>query len=70
MFRLWRDGGFAVGALLAGILADVVSIDAAIWAVAALTAASGIVVLVRMYETHPRPGRPTAPPAAAVFTEV
>ena len=52
VYRLWRDGGFAVGALLAGILADAVSITAAIWAVAALTAASGIVVWVRMYETH------------------
>jgi hypothetical protein len=52
---LWRDGGFAVGALLAGVLADVVSIDAAIWTVAALTAASGVIVLLRMYETHPRP---------------
>ena len=59
VYRLWRDGGFAVGALLAGILADLVSIDAAIWAVAALTAASGIIVLVRMYETHPRPGGDT-----------
>jgi len=52
IYRLWRDGGFAVGALLAGVLADAVSIEAAIWAVAALTAASGIVVVVRMYETH------------------
>ena len=53
IYRLWRDGGFAVGALLAGVLADVVSIDAAIWAVAVLTAASGLVVAIRMYETHP-----------------
>jgi len=61
IYRLWRDGGFAIGALLAGILADVVSIDAAIWTVAALTAASGLVVLVRMYETHPRSDRATKP---------
>ena len=53
VYRLWRDGGFAVGALLAGVLADSFSITAAIWAVAGLTALSGIVVLVRMYETHP-----------------
>ena len=59
VYRLWRDSGFAVGALLAGILADAVSVHAAIWAVAALTAASGLVVLVRMYETHPSA---TAPP--------
>ena len=57
VYRLWRDGGFAAGALLAGVLADAYSIEAAIWAVAFLTAASGVVVAVRMYETHPR--RPT-----------
>ena len=53
IYRLWRDAGFAVGALLAGTLADVVSIEAAIYAVAALTALSGVVVIVRMYETRP-----------------
>ena len=56
IYRLWRDSGFAVGALLAGILADLASIEAAIYAVAALTALSGIVVIVRMHETH-RPTR-------------
>jgi MFS family permease len=65
VYRLWRDGGFAVGALLAGILADAVSITAAIWAVAGLTALSGIVVLVRMYETHRRPSSPAATRAPA-----
>jgi MFS family permease len=54
IYRLWRDAGFAVGAILAGLLADLVSIEAAIYAVAALTAISGIVVITRMYETHPR----------------
>jgi MFS family permease len=54
VYRLWRDGGFAVGAILAGILADAFDIETAIWAVAALTAASGVVVVVRMYETHRR----------------
>ncbi len=54
VYRLWRDGGFAIGALLAGILADLISIPAAIYAVAALTALSGLVVATRMYETHPR----------------
>jgi len=61
IYRLWRDGGFAVGALLAGALADAFDIGAAIWAIAALTAASGIVVLVRMYETHPRHHRTLVP---------
>jgi MFS family permease len=61
IYRLWRDGGFAVGALLAGTLADAFDISFAIWAIAALTAASGIVVLVRMYETHPRHDRVPVP---------
>ncbi len=61
VYRLWRDGGFAVGALLAGVIADWFSITAAIWAVAALTALSGVVVVVRMYETHP-PGLSEARP--------
>ncbi|GGH90885.1 MFS transporter [Arthrobacter liuii] len=48
VYRLWRDGGFAVGALLSGVLADLYGIPAAIAAVAVLTAASGAVVAVRM----------------------
>ena len=59
VYRLWRDAGFAIGALLAGIIADLFSVDAAIWSVAALTAASGLAVAVRMYETHP-PSRTSA----------
>jgi MFS family permease len=53
IYRLWRDGGFAVGAILAGIIADTLGIATAIWSVAALTALSGLVVAIRMYETHP-----------------
>ena len=53
-YRLWRDGGFAVGALFAGVLADAFGIRAAIWAVAAVTALSGLIVAIRMYETHRR----------------
>ena len=55
VYRLWRDGGFAIGALLAGIVADALGVRAAVWTVAALTAMSGLVVAVRMYETHHRP---------------
>jgi MFS family permease len=51
IYRLWRDGGFAVGALLSGILADAFGLPAAIAVVAALTAASGVVVAVRMRGT-------------------
>ena len=70
VYRLWRDGGFAIGALVAGILADLISIPAAIYAVAGLTAASGIVVAVRMYETHPPVGRHPMPTAVGPRSEV
>jgi MFS family permease len=57
VYRLWRDLGFAVGAILTGVLADAFGVREAIWAIAGLTAGSGLVVAVRMYETHPRQGR-------------
>jgi MFS family permease len=53
VYRLWRDTGFAVGALLTGLVADLAGLNAAVWVIAALTAASGLVVAVRMYETYP-----------------
>jgi MFS family permease len=52
VYRLWRDGGFAVGALVTGVIADAYGLVAAIWTMAALTGLSGLVVAVRMYETH------------------
>jgi MFS family permease len=51
VYRLWRDAGYALGALLAGVLADALGISWAIAVIAALTFASGVVVLCRMYET-------------------
>src|SRR5213593_4468059 len=51
VYRLWRDLGYAIGALLAGITADAIGIQAAIGLIAALTFASGLVVAVRMRET-------------------
>jgi MFS family permease len=56
VYRLWRDGGFAVGALLAGVVADTLGVRTAVWTVALLTALSGLVVAARMYETRHRPG--------------
>ena len=52
VYRLWRDLGYAIGALLAGITADLVGLRGAMWLVAALTFASGLVAAVRMSETH------------------
>ena len=51
VYRLWRDLGFAAGAIVAGLVADRFGIPAAVWVVAALTAFSGAVVLLRMRET-------------------
>jgi MFS family permease len=51
VYRLWRDGGFAIGALLAGVVADLLGLAASIWLVAGITALSGLVVALRMYET-------------------
>src|SRR6185436_19838750 len=64
VYRLWRDLGYAIGALLAGITADALGIDAAIWLVAAVTFASGLVVAVRMRETMQSPSAPQ--PAAGL----
>lgn len=48
IYRLWRDEGFAAGAVIAGLVADAFGIPTAVTVVAALTAASGGVVAVRM----------------------
>jgi MFS family permease len=53
VYRLWRDLGYALGALLAGIIADAFGLQAAVWAIAILTFASGIVAAARMTETAP-----------------
>jgi len=63
VYRFWRDLGFAIGALLSGAVADLFGLTAAIWVVGAITALSGLVVAVRMYET-----RQQAIPEAALST--
>jgi MFS family permease len=60
VYRLWRDLGYAIGALLAGITADALGTEAAIWLVAGVTFASGIVVALRMRETKRRSSAPHA----------
>jgi len=51
IYRLWRDSGYAVGAILTGFIADAAGFPAAIITVAVLTAMSGILVALRMRET-------------------
>ncbi|MBI3002197.1 MAG: MFS transporter [candidate division NC10 bacterium] len=65
VYRLWRDLGYAVGALLAGVIADLVGMGAAIHVIAALTLLSGLLVAVRMYETLPARRPPAGPPSVA-----
>lgn len=48
IFRLWRDLGYAIGALLTGIIADFFGINVSIIFIAALTFASAIIIYYRM----------------------
>jgi MFS family permease len=57
VYRLWRDSGYAAGAIVGGLTADLWGLRAAIWAAAAITVASGLAVAARMYETHPTSAR-------------
>jgi MFS family permease len=71
VYRLWRDGGYAAGALLAGVIADQLGIAAAIAVIGGLTLLSGLVVAGVMNETLPARQRASnikkatmAPPAS------
>jgi MFS family permease len=54
VYRFWRDIGYAAGAVVGGVAADLWGLRAAVWVAAAITMLSGLLVAVRMYETHPR----------------
>jgi len=55
VYRLWRDAGYAVGAIVAGLLADAFTVPFAITAIAVVTFASGVVVAGVMHETLLQP---------------
>ena len=57
VYRLWRDGGYAVGALVGGVTADLWGLTGAVWVAAAISLLSAAEVGLRMYETHRVPGR-------------
>jgi MFS family permease len=50
VYRFWRDFGFVLGALIAGLVADASSPQAAMLIVAALTGASGFVVAATSWQ--------------------
>lgn len=62
VYRLWRDGGYVVGAVLAGVLADLLSIGWAIGVIGALTFLSGAVAALVMFETLPSSAAPAEVP--------
>ena len=61
VYRLWRDSGYAFGALVIGIVADAFGLLAGFWFAAAIMAVSGLLVALFMYETLP--GRRVVHPA-------
>ena len=69
LYRFWRDLGYAAGALVAGVLADVSGIPGAIGMVGLLTAASGIIVAVRLREPARVAPVSALPWASALSTE-
>ena len=48
VFRLWRDLGYAIGALLAGVVADTLGIACAVAMIGGLTIISAIIIWIRM----------------------
>jgi MFS family permease len=63
VYRFWRDAGFALGAVLAGVVADAAGASAAIAVVAALTAASGVFVAATPWRTSGAGDEVNAPAA-------
>jgi predicted MFS family arabinose efflux permease len=55
VYRFWRDMGYALGAVIAGTVADALGYGGAIAIVAGLTAASGLWVLIDMPREHRAP---------------
>ena len=53
VYRLWRDSGYAFGALAIGIVADAFGLLASFWFAAAIMTVSGLLVAIFMYETLP-----------------
>ena len=64
VYRLWRDLGFAMGAIVSGVIADAAGIPAAIWLVAVLTGASGLIAAALLDETRPAPLSPPNGPGS------
>ena len=64
VYRMWRDAGYGVGAILIGLSMEIVALEAAFYMTATSMFVSGAIVIVWMEETHPEFGthEPPAPP--------
>ena len=69
IFRFWRDAGYAIGALLTGVLADAFGLGAALAAVGGLTVLSALVVRYRMYCPPDASTDMTAAPGCSLGTQ-
>jgi hypothetical protein len=70
VYRMWRDAGYAVGAVVIGLSMEFVGADAAFYVTGGLMFLSGAVVYAWMEETHPSFGTHEPPaPATATVTE-
>jgi len=64
VYRMWRDSGYAVGAILIGLSMEFINVEAAFYMTALLMFLSGAIVYIWMEETHPEFGT-HEPPAPA-----
>jgi len=74
VYRMWRDSGYAVGAILIGLAMQFVDIEAAFYMTGILMFLSGAIVIVWMEETHPEfgthePPAPATEPGAGAVPE-
>jgi MFS family permease len=74
VYRMWRDAGYGVGAIVIGLSMEFVAVEAAFYATAVLMFVSGAIVFLLMEETHPEfgthePPAPAPEPAAPTVAE-
>jgi MFS family permease len=55
VFRLWRDAGYAFGAIISGITADLFGLEYAIYLIGGITVLSAVVIQIRMPRILPTP---------------
>lgn len=54
VYRVWRDLGYAFGAVVGGLIAATLGLTYAVWAAAALSLLAAVAAILRLKETNPR----------------